>query len=87
MGPITHRGLAIGDGQVLETAPKSATAGEVDGQAVCALRLVVLRVQFIEVIIRDVRVFGSQKALAGADLHEVVIAALEALSDALQKAY
>lgn len=72
---------------MLETAAYSATAGKVDGQAMCTLGPVVHRVQFIDVIIGNVRILGSEEALAGAHLHEVVIPSLETLPDALQKAY
>lgn len=80
-------GLAIGHhGELLQTASAAVAAGEVDGQAVGALRLVVLRVQLIEVVVGNVRIVGSEEALADADLHEVVIAALQTLPDALQQA-
>lgn len=72
---------------MLQTSSKSTAAGEVDGQAMCTLCLVVLSVQFIEVIVGNVRILWSEEALAGAHLHEVVIPMLQTLPDALQKAY
>lgn len=61
-------------------------SGQVDGQSLLLLGVEVLRVQFIQIVPSDVGVLGQHEVFARAPLHQVIVASLQTLSDALEQA-